>query len=45
MTYDNDREVEALALRHGLRVARVPMKNTHHEKKFELVISRNAIAA
>ena len=42
MTYDDDDEVVALARRFGFRVERVPMKNTHHEEKFELAITRNA---
>jgi len=42
MTYDDDPYVESLADRFGFHVHRIPMKNTHHEKKFELVISRNA---
>lgn len=39
MTYDDCREVEELANRHGFQIERVPMKNTHHEKKYELLIS------
>jgi len=41
MTYDDDREVEALANRFGFHVERIPMKNTHHEEKFELVIAKS----
>jgi hypothetical protein len=41
MTYDADPEVEALARRFGFHAERVPMKNTHHEKKFELAIMRS----
>ena len=33
MTYDDCHEVVALANRHGFQIERVPMKNTHHEKK------------
>jgi len=39
MTYDDCAEVEALAHSHGFSFERIPMKNTHHEKKFELLIS------
>jgi DNA adenine methylase len=38
MTYDDAPEVRALAERHGLRIARVPMKNAHHEVIRELLI-------
>jgi len=41
MTYDDAPEIEALARAHGFEVRRVPMKNTHHERKFELLIGRN----
>ena len=40
MTYDDDPYVEALADQFGFQVTRIPMKNTHHEKKFEMVISK-----
>jgi len=40
MTYDDDREVAALADRFGFHHERIPMKNTHHEEKSELVISK-----
>ena len=40
MTYDDDPVVESLADRFGFQVTRIPMKNTHHEKKFEIVISK-----
>ena len=43
MTYDDDTYVESLAVRFGFHVHRIPMKNTHHEKKFELVISRSQL--
>jgi DNA adenine methylase len=39
MTYDECPEVEEMATRHGFQIERVPMKNTHHIKKFELLIS------
>jgi DNA adenine methylase len=41
MTYDDDPSVVALANRFGFHVERVPMKNTHHEEKFELAITRS----
>lgn len=40
MTYDDDREVLALARKFRFRVERIPMKNTHHEEKFELAITK-----
>ncbi len=40
MTYDDAPEVVALADRHGLFIRRVPMKNTHHAKLDELLITR-----
>lgn len=39
MTYDDDPEVRALAARFGFNIGRVPMKNTHHNEMWELVIS------
>lgn len=39
MTYDDCPEVADMANRRGFHVERIPMKNTHHEKKFELLIS------
>lgn len=42
MTYDDDGEVVALAKHFGFHVERVPMKNTHHDEKFELAITRRA---
>jgi len=41
MTYDDDPAVEALAARFGFKTERVPMKSTHHDKKFELVITQS----
>lgn len=41
MTYDDAPEVRALAHRHGFACCRVPMKSTHHEKKWELLVSRD----
>ena len=39
MTYDDCPEVVEMANRCGFKIERVPMKNTHHEKKHELLIS------
>jgi len=39
MTYDDDPDVVALARRFDFQVERVPMKNTHHDEKCELVIT------
>jgi DNA adenine methylase len=39
MTYDDCPEVIEMANSHGFQIERVPMKNTHHEKKYELLIS------
>jgi DNA adenine methylase len=44
MTYDDDPGVVALARRFRFHVERIPMKNTHHEKKFELAITRDRCA-
>lgn len=41
MTYDNDRDVQELAQRHGFDTLPIPMKNTHHAEMTELLISRN----
>ena len=41
MSYDDAAEIRALAADHGLEARRVPMKNTHHARKFELLIGRN----
>jgi len=38
MTYDEAVEVEEMAIRYGFCVRRVPMKNTHHAKLYELLI-------
>jgi DNA adenine methylase len=42
MTYDDCHEVVAMANSHGFQIERVPMKNTHHVKKYELLISNCA---
>jgi DNA adenine methylase len=41
MTYDDTEEVTELAGRHGFAIKRVPMKNTHHAVKHELLITRD----
>ncbi len=41
MTYDNDAEVDRLAKKHGLKVAAIAMKSTHHSKMTELLIGRD----
>lgn len=42
MTYDDDPYVEELARQFAFHVERIPMKNTHHERKFELAITNRA---
>jgi DNA adenine methylase len=42
MTYDDCPEVEDMARAHAFNIDRVQMKNKHHEKKFELLISKPA---
>ena len=41
MTYDDTKEVRELARAHGFAVKLVAMKNTHHAKMKELLISQN----
>jgi DNA adenine methylase len=41
MTYDNQPEIRALAAQYHFDVEPVPMKNTHHAQRLELLISRN----
>lgn len=41
MTYDDTENVRELARRYGFDIELVPMKNTHHEKKMELLIGPN----
>lgn len=38
MTYDDDAGVIGLARRFGFQYERIPMKNTHHDEKYELAI-------
>jgi DNA adenine methylase len=40
VTYDHSQEIQALADEFGFDSELVPMKSTHHERKFELLISR-----
>jgi len=40
MTYDSAPEITGLAAEHGFEVRHVPMKNTHHQRKYEIIISR-----
>jgi len=41
MTYDNADEVKKLAANNGFKVNYVPMKNTHHEIIYEILITKN----
>lgn len=41
MTYDDTESVRNMAKQHDFQVERIPMKNTHHAKMFELLIFRN----
>jgi len=41
MTYSNDESTRQLALKHKLVVREIAMKNTHHAKMTELLVSRN----
>lgn len=43
MTYDNAPEVLAMAEERGLSASYVPMKNTHHECMYELVITKSLL--
>jgi DNA adenine methylase len=38
MTYDDTNEIEGMAKSFHFDIARIPMKNTHHTKMFELLI-------
>jgi DNA adenine methylase len=40
MTYDDSEEVVEMAKKYDLMVSKVPMKNTHHDVKFELLIKK-----
>ena len=41
MTYDNNVEIRKLAEEYEFKMQSVPMRNTHHAEKKELLISRN----
>lgn len=41
MTYDNANEIRQLATEFGFVAQTIPMKNTHHAKKTELLIGKN----
>lgn len=41
VTYDHSQEIQGLAVEFGFDTELVPMKSTHHERKFELLISRD----
>lgn len=41
ITYDHSEEIQSLASEFGFDFELVPMKSTHHERKFELLISRD----
>jgi DNA adenine methylase len=41
MTYDNAKEVKAMATQHGFATRNVPMMNTHHATMHELLIGRD----
>jgi DNA adenine methylase len=40
MTYDDSNEVIELAKIHNFLISKIPMKNTHHEVKYELLIKK-----
>ena len=41
MTYDNNQDVKSMAKQHGFQTKSIAMKNTHHAKMTELLISRD----
>lgn len=45
LTYDDAAEVKELAALHGYKCDHVPMKNTHHNVLFELVMTKPALVA
>ena len=45
MTYDNSEKVLDLVSNHGFQAAQVAMKNTHHQPRRELVITRRSVFA
>lgn len=44
MTYDEADEVKRLSADFGLAIHKIPMKNTHHTKLYELIITKPATA-
>ncbi len=45
MTYDESPEIVEMARRHGFYVTKVPMKNTHHNVIYELLITSHELAS
>ena len=45
MTYDESGEIIQMARGHGFNLAKVPMKNTHHDLLYELLITSNELSA
>lgn len=41
ITYDQNREIQIMAEAKGFLTREIPMKSTHHEKKLELLISKD----
>ena len=45
MTYDESGEIIQMARGHGFNLAKVPMKNTHHDLLYELLITSSELSA
>ena len=45
MTYDESGEIIRMAREHGFNLAKVPMKNTHHDRLYELLITSSELSA
>ena len=45
MTYDESAEIIRMAREHGFCLAKVPMKNTHHDLLYELLITSSELSA
>ena len=45
MTYDESGEIIQMARGHGFHLAKVPMKNTHHDLLYELLITSRELSA
>jgi DNA adenine methylase len=41
LAFPKNETVQRLAVQHGLDMRLIPMKNTHHAEKMELLIGRN----